>query len=234
MATTLVDISAIQQAIRQLTRHQRERLAEWILNSGEFGDRIAETEPAWGEEKPRRLLSVEEYLQLEYDGFRYEYIAGETFVMNSPNLRHRVIVANVLANLHMQMRGGPCKVLSSNVSVRLRVDESEIFYLPDVTIACGPFSQDSLNLEYLTDPTVVIEVSSPATEATDRREKALNYRHLPSLEEYVLIAQRPLSVTVYRRAEHWMPTVLTQLDAVVEFHAVEAHMTLAEIYEGAR
>jgi Uma2 family endonuclease len=233
MTTTQADISTIKQAIRQLTRDQREDLAEWILNSADFGYPVSETAVAWGPE-PRRLLSVEEYLQMESGAVRYEYIAGEIFAMSAPVLRHEVIVANLLANFHAQLRGGPCKVFSSNAAVRLQVDQSDIIYLPDVTVACGPFSEDALNLQYLTNPCVVVEVLSPATEATDRREKALNYRHAPSLEEYVLIAQRSPNVTLYRRSDDWKPTVLMEPDAVLEFRAAEVNMTLADIYEGTR
>jgi Uma2 family endonuclease len=229
------DIPAIQQAIRQLTRLQREELAEWILNSTEVDDRVAEAKLLWGEPGSPRLLTADEYLQMESEGTtRYEFIDGEIFAMAGAVLRHEVIVTNVVAHFHTQLRGGPCKVFPSNTAVRLRVDRSDIFYLPDVTVARGPFTESSLDLQYLTNPSVVIEVLSPSTEAIDRREKALNYRHVTSLEEYVLIAQRAPVVTVYRRNHDWKPEVLTQLESVLEFRAVEVHLTLAEIYEGTR
>jgi Uma2 family endonuclease len=234
MTTTQADVLAIQQAIRQLTRDQREELAEWILNSADFGHRVAETPLAWVDSGTRRVFSVEEYLEMERGAVRYEYVGGEIFAMNSPTVRHDVIVTNLLGNFHAQLRGGPCKMFSPNTAVRLRVDQSDIIYLPDLAIACGPFSEDALNLQYLANPVIVIEVASPATEATDRREKALNYRHVPSLEEYVLIAQRPPNVTLYRRCDDWKPTPVQEPDAVLELHAVEVNMTLADIYEGTR
>jgi Uma2 family endonuclease len=234
MTTTQADISAIQQAIRQLTREQREELAEWILNTADFGPRVAETPLAWGDSGIRAVFSVEEYLEMKRGAVRYEYVGGEIFAMNSPTVRHDVIVTNLLGNFHAQLRGGPCKMFSPNTAVRLRVDQSDIIYLPDLAVACGPFSEDALDLQYLANPVVVMEVSSPATEATDRREKALNYRRAPSLEEYVLIAQRPLNVTTYRRSNDWKPSILTEPDAVLELRAVEVHMTLADIYEGTR
>jgi Uma2 family endonuclease len=233
MTTTQTDISEIQQAVQRLTRREREELAEWMLNLADFGDTVAEPKVAWGGQAAPRLLSVDEYLQMDFEGSaRYEYIAGEIFAMAGAAVRHGIIVGNLFANFHAQLRGGPCKVFAADTKVRLRVDRGDIFYIPDIVVACGPFDTAALNLQYLTDPRVVIEVLSPSTEAIDRREKAFNYRYAPSLEEYVLVAQRSLNVTIYRREADWMPVVLTKRDDVAEFRAAEVNMTLADIYAG--
>ena len=231
----MTTIQDIQQAIRQLTRIQREDLAEWILNSADFTDRIAEAAAVYDVPREQRRFSLEEYLRIEEESaVNYEYLAGEIFAMSCPMLRHEVLVANLLGRLHGELRGGPGKVFSSNARVRLRANELDIVYHPDVTIACGPFSEDALNLRYLTSPCVVIEVLSPATEAIDRREKLLNYRHAPSLEEYVVIAQRSSQASVYRRDDDWQADVLTGPGAVVELRSIEVNLTLGEVYEGTR
>ena len=54
--------------------------------------------------------------------------------------------------------------------------------------------------EGVTNPTVIIEVLSDSTERYDREEKFGYYRHLASLQEYVLVAQDEVAVEVYRRA----------------------------------
>jgi Uma2 family endonuclease len=228
------NMDSIRQAIRQLTRAQREELAEWMLNLADYGDHVAEAAVAWGDSEPRRFVSVEEYLQMEEGITRYEYVAGEIFAMASPSVRHDIIVSNLMGHLFAQLRGGPCKPFVPTTKLRLRIDANDFFYIPDVTVACGPLSEASLNLQYLTDASVVVEVLSPSTESIDRREKALNYRSAPSLQEYVLIAQRSLNVTVYRRENGWKPIVLTEREDVLELRAAEAHITLAEIYEGVR
>ena len=91
-----------------------------------------------------------------------------------------------------------------------------------------------LDQQYLTNLCVVVEVLSASTEAIDRREKAPNYRQLPSLEEYLLVAQRSMEVTVFPRSENWSPRVLTAPEDVFESRAVEVKVALADIYEGAR
>ena len=116
----------------------------------------------------------------------------------------------------------------------MQVNREDIFYIPDVMVACGSLAEDVLDQQYLTNPCMVVEVLSPSTEAIDRREKALNYRHLPSLEEYLLVAQRSTEVTVSRRSEGWTPRVLTASQDVFESRTVEVKLALADIYEGAR
>ncbi len=222
------DIQAIQQAIRQLTRVEREELAEWILSSPAFDVRIAETAPAYG---GTRKLTVEEYLRLEEDSaINHEYVGGQIFAMISPLMRHEVIVANLLFQFQRQL-GGPCMALSSHTRVRLQVAREDIFYMPDVTVVCGPFPEEVLDQRYLSNPCVVVEVTSASSEAIDRREKALNYRQIPSLEEYLVVAQRSMEVTVVRRSENWLPQVLTRPEDVYESRAVEVNITLANIYE---
>ena len=226
------DIQSIQQAIRQLSRIQREELAEWILNSPNFDASVGEPALAYGD---RRLLTVEEYLDLEEDvAVRHEYVAGQIFAMSNPLIRHEVIAANLLFHFQTQLRGSPCMALSSHTKVRMQVARDDIFYMPDITVVCGPFSDEVLNEQYLTNPCVVVEVLSASTEAIDRREKALNYRHIPSLEEYLVVAQRTMEVTIFRRSENWIPQVLTAPQDAYESRAVEVNITLADIYEGVR
>jgi Uma2 family endonuclease len=227
-ADIAANIPALQQAIRALTRYQREELAEWILNSGDFEEFIAETGLAWGMSAERHTLTVEEFLAIEAGGsVRHEYIGGEMFEMRPPMPRHEVIVANLLGLLRQQSGPGPASVIASNLGLRLRVDDADLFYRPDILIASGATSQS-----YVTEPRAVIEVFSPITEDIDRREKVLNYRRVATLEEYLLIAQRSPQVIVFRRDEQWRPIELTALDAVVEARSLQMSMRLRDIYAG--
>jgi Uma2 family endonuclease len=120
------------------------------------------------------------------------------------------------------------------MKLRLKAGEDDIVYMPDVMIACGPFTQEALDASWLKDPCVVVEVISAFTESIDRREKALNYRHIASVEEYLVIAQWSMEVTLFSRSDSWRPLVLTAPEHVFESRAVEVNLTLANIYEGVR
>lgn len=152
----------------------------------------------------RRLLSVAEYVQFELASPRkHEYVAGQVFAMVGVSRRHSGITGNLFLKLAQAAGDGPCRVHLAEV--RLRASEN-IFYYPDVMVACGPEPEDP----YIEDaPCLVVEVLSPSTATVDRREKLLVYRQIPSLRAYLIVHQEE------RRVErHWR-------DAAREWHFEE-------------
>jgi Uma2 family endonuclease len=224
-------IEEIQEAIGQLTSRGREIIADWLRDfMVEEDHRVAEPAAAYGTRDKRDLMSIEEYLKFEEGSpIRHEYVAGEIFAMSGASLEHELIGGNVFAAFHAHLRGGPCRSFINNFKLHLEVNESKLFYYPDVMVACGPIA----DFRFCTNPRLVVEVLSPSTERTDRREKAANYRQIPSLEEYVLVAQRSPEITIYRRSEHWAPLILSSLEETAEFRSIELSLPLGQIYEGA-
>ena len=113
--------------------------------------------------------------------------------------------------------------------MRLEINREDIFYYPDVMVACQRVGVEQY---YLRSPTLVIEVLSPSTEAIDRREKRLNFPQISTLEEYAIVAQDTREITLHRRAEDWVPRLLTSPDSLLEFRSVQFSLPLAAIYEG--
>src|SRR5450756_1348922 len=103
----MTTIEEIQQAIRQLSRFQREDLAEWMLNSADFDHRVKEPAAAYVGTIVDRRMSLEEFLQMEDDSVRYEYIAGQIFAMSPPTLRHEGIVSTLFLSIGTHLAGGP-------------------------------------------------------------------------------------------------------------------------------
>jgi Uma2 family endonuclease len=224
------EIEDIQDAIMQLSGHGREIIADWLLYFMVEEDyRVAEPAAAYDARTKRGLMSMEEYLKIEEGTpIRHEYVAGEIFAMSDGSVEHELISGNVFAAFHAHLRGGPCKAFMNNYKLHLEVNESNFFYYPDVMVARGPHA----DLRFCTNPRLIVEVLSPPTDRTDRREKASNYRQIPALEEYVLVAQRTAEVTIYRRSEHWAPLILSSPDETVEFRSIELSLPLGQIYEG--
>jgi Uma2 family endonuclease len=176
------------------------------------------------------LLSVEEYLRHEADGLvRHEYIGGRIHEMAGTSERHNSISVNLVSAMHAHLRGGPCKAYMADFKVRLEINREDIFYYPDVMVACQRVGVDQYYLRY---PTLIVEVLSPSTEAIDRREKLLNYPQISTLDEYAFIAQDTREITLHRRFESWQPRVLSSPDASVEFRSIKLTLPLAQIYEG--
>ena len=174
------------------------------------------------------FISVDEYIEGEQlSEIRHEYIGGRVYAMAGGSEAHNTISLNLASALRAHLRGKPCKVFMADMKLRLKIAEDDIFYYPDLLVTCDP-SDDAKY--YKTKPVVVIEVLSPSTERLDRREKFLSYQRLPSLEEYVLVDQERMRVTVFRKANCWKPEHLTAEDSL-KLGSVGFQQTIPSDYE---
>ncbi len=81
---------------------------------------------------------------------------------------------------------------------------------------------------------VVFEVLSKSTEGYDRGLKFMHYRRIPSLREYVLIAQTIPHIDVFTKEANgkWSLTEFDGLHASCELVSVQVSFPLTEIYDG--
>ncbi len=177
-------------------------------------------------------LTVEEYLKAEESSeIRYEYLGGQVFAMSGGSKEHNLITLNIASRLRSHVRGGSCSVFMSDMKVKLELANKgkSIFYYPDVLVSCDSEDQDRFFLNY---PCLIIEVLSPSTETTDKREKLVNYRTLKSLQEYVLVSQDKVKVEVYRKdaQENWSLIILGK-DDELHLDSIGATLTMTEVYE---
>ena len=181
---------------------------------------------------PVNLITVEEYLKLEQDAeIRHEYVAGQIYAMTGSSREHNIIATNLISMLRPHLRGGSCRAFVSDMKVQIKTNNqgADLFYYPDVVVTCNP--QDRKRY-FLTSPCLVIEILSPSTQTTDKREKRINYQSLDSLQEYVLVSQDEIKVEIYRRDNQgdWTVETLDKDDDLV-LDSVGLTLTMADIYE---
>jgi Uma2 family endonuclease len=171
-------------------------------------------------------ISVEEYLEAENDGeFRHEYVYGEIYAMAGASVNHNLITGNVFALLKPSAKKSNCRVYVSDMKVRV---EEEIFYYPDVVVACQKI-QDSY---YENNPCVIVEVISKSTSRKDVLEKRLAYLKIDSLQLYLLVDSRKRWVKSYRRVgSQWEETTLNK-DSVIDIPCIETTLTMNDMYDG--
>lgn len=180
-----------------------------------------------GQTAAKPLISVVDYLNAELvSEVRHEFVNGEVYAMVGTSIAHNLIAGNLFAKLHGRLSGGPCQVFMSDVKVRIRTEQEDRFYYPDLAVTCG----DQYPSEYYTDnPILIVEVLSDSTERRDRSEKFYAYRKLPSLQEYVLVAQDLMRVEIYRRAGGWDLELYGSEDRL-HLDSVNLEMAVAEVY----
>ncbi|WPD21228.1 MAG: Uma2 family endonuclease [Candidatus Electrothrix scaldis] len=174
-------------------------------------------------------VSIQDYLAGEQQTeIRHEYINGTTHAMGGASATHNLISGNVFAVLHAAARNSSRQVFMADMKVYLQIAEEDIFYYPDLLVSCDPEDREEY---YRTRPCLIVEVLSPSTERIDRREKFMAYTSLPSLQEYILIAQDRQAVTVFRRKNKWKPELFQSGE---EFFSdcLECTLPLAEVYNG--
>jgi len=181
---------------------------------------------------PLNFFTVEEYLQLEQTSeIRNEYLGGQVFAMSGGSKEHNLIAGNLYSCLRSHLRGSLCSVFMADMKVRIELanQNKSIFYYPDVIVSCDRDEQDRFSLNY---PSLIVEVLSPSTEVTDRREKLVNYRTLQTLQEYVLVSQDEIKVEVYHKDTqgNWLVQTLGK-DDELRLDSVGLTLTIAKIYE---
>lgn len=176
--------------------------------------------------------SEADYLRAEREAsVRHEYVAGRIFAMAGATKAHNTIAGNLFASLRAHLRGRPCRVFIADMKVRL--ESSRSYYYPDVVVTCHPkdLAPDS-PIDYVTEPSLIIEVLSASTESIDRREKLLAYAQLPGPLEYVLIDSSKQQVEIYRKnSTGELVQEIPARDESVHLESVELELSFKAIYE---
>lgn len=227
---TLNLIEEILSAYDQLPSQERERLIARMQQMDGYGSRAEEAAMPFYDNEPR-LLTVEEYLSLEEkSAIRHEFLGGLMHAMSGTTRRHAVVSLNIATACRAHVQGGPCLTFHEQMKVRLRVNDEELYYYPDVMVTCDRRDRDNMECVWADYPTLIIEVLSPSTQSIDRREKFLNYRQIASLQEYVLVAQKTLEVIAFRRGVSWAPVTFRGREGVAELQSIGLSLPLTDIY----
>jgi Uma2 family endonuclease len=141
-----------------------------------------------------------DYLALEAaSNVKHEFLAGEIYGMAGGTPEHAALSVAVSSALLAQLRGGPCRVYSSDL--RVRVLATGLVTYPDVTVVWGEAERDPQSPTTVVNPRLVVEVLSDSTIDYDRGEKLQHYREIPSLEGVVLVWHTQRRIEVWTRGE---------------------------------
>jgi Uma2 family endonuclease len=144
--------------------------------------------------------TISDYVNFEqFSKEKHEFVQGWILAMAGGTVNHALLGQQVAAELDREVRGGPCRV--HNSELRVRIPNEEIILYPDASIICGPAQTDHDDENAVTNPTVIVEVTSPSTAKFDRGQKFVFYQAIPSLREYVLVSHAERLIEVFRRSQ---------------------------------
>ncbi len=171
-------------------------------------------------------MSLEEFVAWEErQELRYEYDGLEIRAMTGGTLAHAVIQSGLLRALGIRLRGGPCRVVGSELKVRT---ETSVRY-PDALITCTRADSRST---FAPEPVVIFEILSKSTARLDLGAKNAEYQSIASLRVYVVLDQSAISAQVFRRDEagEWTYAVVGA-EGALDLAEVGVTVPMAEIYE---
>jgi Uma2 family endonuclease len=173
-------------------------------------------------------MTREEYLAFERASpDRHEFHDGELFPIEGATHEHSQIAVNLITILGAALRDHPCRVYGQDMRVRIPNKDRDKY--PDLSIACPPRFEDD-HKDTLLNPTVLFEILSPTTQDYDRGGKFEDYSTIPSLREYVLVAQD--EVLVEHRTRHEDGWFLRKLRAgdTLRLPSIGVAIPLTDIY----
>lgn len=192
-------------------------------------------------QEPQLRYTEDEYLAFERQAEeRHEYLDGKIYEMAGESPQHGAITSNLSGQLYLQLRGKRCQYFSKDTKVRSGPlpksprSTRGLYSYPDLVIVCGELRFLDEYRDVLINPVVLIEVSSPSTEARDHVDKWERYqRWLTTLNDYVLVAQeRPLVKHFSRHVSGgWLYFTHTELSDELVLASVECRLRLSDIYE---
>jgi Uma2 family endonuclease len=176
-------------------------------------------------------LTEAEYLALERAAeFKSEFYQGEMFAMSGGTLQHSLIATNLAREFGNRLRNSKC--VPYNTDLRVKVEATGLYTYPDLSVICGPPRFVEGTDDTVVNPTVLVEVLSDSTEAYDRGRKFEQYRHIPTLQEYLLVSQKEPRIEQFiRQADGgWLLNEAAGMEKSLEVPSVGIAVSLAEVF----
>jgi Uma2 family endonuclease len=177
-----------------------------------------------------RTFTDEEYLAIERKAKdKSELIAGHIYAMAGASPTHAAITANVIVAFGSQLKGKPCTVYTNDLKVK--IGRGGDYYYPGLTIVCGqPIFHDE-HQGILVNPTVIVEVLSPSTEADDRGRKWLRYQQIQGLTDYLMVSQSEPLLEHYKRQANGSWQYESCAEHAEALTILDCRLLLADVYE---
>jgi Uma2 family endonuclease len=117
--------------------------------------------------------------------------------------------------------------------MQVQVSATGLYTYPDACVVCGEPQFLDEHRRTLLNPTVIVEVLSPSTEAYNRGRKFEHYKTIESLAEYLLVASDRMYADLFTRQPHrrWILSSAERPNEAIELTSIACRLVLADIYE---
>jgi Uma2 family endonuclease len=179
----------------------------------------------------RRLhYDYSEYLRaLEMSQLRLEYQDGAIYAMAGGTPAHAELSAAMIGLLYAQLPKG-CRAATSDMKVR--VEATDLSTFPDVAVVCGERQLAAIDPNAITNPTLIVEVTSKSTEDYDRGDKLSQYKQVPSLTAVVFVSHRTRRLTLVERTGNRWEERDFRAGEILQLASPPIAIAIDDVYEG--
>lgn len=182
--------------------------------------------------RKHKKVTEAQYLAMERASeTKNEFLDGEVIPFVNANRYYCTVARDAMMALYHQVKERGHEFFSSNM--RVKVPACHLYTYPSIAVVVGESQFEDAETDTLLNPTLIVDVYPKAKEVYDRGETFSRYRKLPSLTEYLLVAQPKCFVEHYHRQPDgkWLLTEYNDLSAVIELPSIGCRLALSEVYE---
>src|SRR5271157_2304404 len=146
----------------------------------------------------KQMTADEFLLWAEGKDGRWELYDGVPAMMSPERLAHIRTKARAFSALESALKraGLSCEAVADGLAIKI---DARTVFEPDASVVCGRRKDDDAIV--VSDPTIVVEVLSPSTAATDHGRKLRGYFSLPSVEHYLILDPERRVVIHHKRGQ---------------------------------
>ncbi len=174
------------------------------------------------------VMSVDEFLATaeEREG-RWEIENGVAYAMAPERLAHARVKAETYIALRDAIRraGLACEAIPDSVAVRITARTA---YQPDGLVYCGPRLPP--DTREISNPVIVVEVTSPSTRSRDESKKLTGYFSLPCVGHYLILDPEERVLVHHKRAEGGLIETRILYDGLLRLDPPGLELTIQELF----
>jgi Uma2 family endonuclease len=177
-----------------------------------------------------RLTPEEYFAWEEQQEVKHEYFDGEVFAMTGGTVNHGRIGGRIFSLIDDHLiESDRCIALNSDVKIKIQASEKYVY--PDASATCD--ERDRQTTQFISHPSLIVEVLSPSTEAYDRGKKFKLYQRSIAFTEYVLVSAEEIEIEIFRKNDRgkWEVTNYVVGD-VVELESINLTFPIDRVYRG--
>ena len=180
--------------------------------------------------QPGKKMPSHDYLAAERQGsVRHEYMNGNVVTKTGGNRWHNLIATSTAIAIGTRLQGNKAEVYINGMRVQLN---NRVICYPDVVIVNGEPTFADAHQDLLINPTVIMEVFSPATNPNDKSKKLECYLALESIRECLQIKADEMRVEHFfkQNPKQWIYRIYNERDDVISLESLNIKVSVSEIY----